>query len=474
MPVDRRVYRHLQSLNQSLVFTFALYVEGRFPYQSATRRPATAATTISAIIEHRAYRIKLASACRRSFGHASGFGLFMSARLDVLLPLPLTKKGPSYTCGMLAKGMAAPDFQVAITTPRARGHRVFPAEVVQVLPYWARYLPYKWVRSLARENIERVFLSQITTARTEVGIAYIWPGASLDTIRALKRENIKIFREMINCHERSAKIILDDAYRRLGLAPAHLITDASAVSEQATLEAVDYVFCPSAMVEASLLENGLPASKLVSASYGWDPQRFSGSGQLLPPCEGVTAVFAGSICVRKGCHLLLDYWARSNVRGRLVLAGVLEPAIRERCSGLLGRPDVVVLDYVNDVGALYRSADVFLFPTLEEGSPLVIYEACGCGLPVITTPMGMGRIVRHNQEGFVLDPYDSEGWVEAIRTLAEDGGLRKLMGTAAAQRARSFHWDEVAIRRRQQILERVVPSFKPYTTSSAGVVGAGA
>ncbi|MCK1607129.1 glycosyltransferase family 4 protein [Bradyrhizobium sp. 166] len=397
----------------------------------------------------------------------------MSAQLDVFLPLPLTTKGPSYTCGILARGMAAPDFQVAITTPRARGHRVSPAEVVQVLPYWARYMPYKWVRSLAGEKMEGVFLSQITTARSEGGVAYIWPDASLDAIHALKRKNIKIFREMINCHRRSAKSILDDAYGRLGLAPVHSITDASAVAEQAALEAVDYVFCSNAMVEGSLLESGLPASKLVSASYGWDPQRFSGSGKLLPPCEGVTAVFVGSICVRKGCHLLLDYWARSNVRGRLVLAGVLEPAIRERCSDLLARPDVVVLDYVNDVGALYRAANFFVFPSLEEGGPQVTYEACGCGLPVITTPMGMGRIVRHNQEGFVLDPYDSDGWVEAIRILAEDADRRKLMGAAAAQRARSFHWDEVAIRRRQQILERVAP-MRPYTTSSAGFVGAGA
>jgi glycosyltransferase involved in cell wall biosynthesis len=307
------------------------------------------------------------------------------------------------------------------------------------------------------EKIERAFLSQVTAERPEGGIAYIWPDASLDTIRELKRANIKIFREMINCHRASAKIILDEAYRRIGLVPNHSISEASVIAEQAALEAVDYVFCSNAMVEASLLQNGLPASKLVNASYGWNPRRFSGCEKLLPPYDGITALFAGSICVRKGCHLLLDYWAQSNVLGRLVLAGVLEPAIKERCFDLLARPDVVVLDYVADIGTLYRSADVFVFPSLEEGGPQVTYEACGCGLPVITTPMGMGRIVRHNREGFILDPYDRQGWVMAIRSLAEDHDRRRVMGAAAAQRARSFHWNEVAVRRRQQILERVPP-----------------
>ena len=136
-----------------------------------------------------------------------------------------------------------------------------------------------------------------------------------------------------------------------------------------------------------------------------------GSEKLLAPSEGITAVFVGGICVRKGAHLLLDYWAQSGVKGRLVMAGQLEPAIKEKCANLLSRDDVIVRDYIPNVGALYRSADVFAFPSLEEGGPQVTYEACGCGLPVITTPMGAGRIVRHDREGFVIDPYD-RAWLD--------------------------------------------------------------
>lgn len=379
----------------------------------------------------------------------------MAAQLDVFLPLPLTNRGPSYTCGMLAREMAGGELNVTIVTPRTRSHPVFPADVVQTLPQWARYVPYRWVRARANETIEAAFLSRALPQRTSAHGAYIWPDASLATIAALKRAGIKIFREMINCPRGSAKAILDDAYRRIGTEPRHTISDASAIAEQTALEAVDYIFCPSQVVEDCLLAQGLPATKLISASYGWDPTRFSGSSRLLAPCEGITVVFAGTICVRKGCHLLLEYWAQSEPRGRLVLAGALEDTIKEKYAGLLARDDVVVLDFVPDVGALYRSADVFVFPTLEEGSPLVIYEACGCGLPVITTPMGAGRIVGDGHEGFVLDPYDREGWIAAIRTLARDDGRRRAMGTAAAERAQSFTWPAVAHRRRQQILDRL-------------------
>jgi glycosyltransferase involved in cell wall biosynthesis len=379
----------------------------------------------------------------------------MAAQLDVFLPLPLTDRGPSYTCGVIARGMAGAEMNVTIVTPRARAHPVFPADIVQTLPQWARYVPYRWVRSRANETIEAAFLSQTNLPRASRHGAYIWPDISLETVRKLKRANITMFREMINCHRGSAKIILDDAYVRIGAKPQHTITDASALAEQEILEAVDYIFCPNQMVEDSLLAHGLPASKLISTSYGWDPVRLRGSNALLKPYDGITVVFAGTICVRKGCHLLLDYWAQSKTRGRLVLAGALEETIKEKCADLLARNDVLVLDFVPDVGALYRSADIFVFPSLEEGGPQVTYEACGCGLPVITTPMGAGRIVRQDREGFVLDPYDREGWINAIRTLANDHDRRRAMGIAAAERAQSFVWNAVAIRRQQHMLNRL-------------------
>lgn len=379
----------------------------------------------------------------------------MSARLDVFLPLPLTNRGPSYTCGMIAKGMASDELAVTVVTPRTRRLSVHPARVIQALPYWARYVPYRWVRSISTSRIHSAFSSQVKAAPSQTRAAYIWPDASIGAIKELKRANVRIFREMINCHRGTAKGILDEEYMRLGVAPGHTITEASVAAEQEALEAVDYVFCPSLIVEHSLLENGLAASKIISASYGWDPARIHGSSRLLEPCDGLTVVFAGTICVRKGCHLLLEYWSKSKVRGRLVLAGAMEATIKEKCAALLARDDVVVLEFVSDIGALYRSADVFAFPSLEEGAPLVIYEACGGGLPILTTPMGVGRIVRHGQEGFVLDPFDEKGWIEGIQLLAEDKKRRIDMSAAAVERSQLFRWDMVAERRKKQVLQRL-------------------
>jgi glycosyltransferase involved in cell wall biosynthesis len=286
----------------------------------------------------------------------------------------------------------------------------------------------------------------------------------------LKGAGIKVFREMINGPLWVAKQILDEAYVRLGIAPTHGLHDVWSEAEREALQEVDYVFAPNPMVSSSLLRTGLPPDKILDSSYGWDPERVRGTNQLLPPCEGITILFVGTICVRKGAHLLLDYWAKSKLRGRLVLAGAMDPEIKNACANLLARDDVMVLDYVSDVGALYRSADIFAFPTLEEGGPQVTYEACGCGLPVITTPMGAGRIVVNDREGFVLDPYDQPAWISAIRTLAEDLPRRQAMSRTARESAESFCWELVSARRKQQVLHCLKGA--PIDARSVGVPSA--
>ena len=375
-----------------------------------------------------------------------------AAALAMLMPLPLNGMGVGYTCSSLARWMA--DERIEVTVVTSRNELALPSiKVIETLPRWARHVPYRWVRRYAGRKIEQDFLSCFEQCRLQRLAANLWPDASLGTIHELKRRGVTVFREQFNCHTATAKRILDQAYGRLGVEPTHTITAETVEAERRVLDAVDYVFCPSPLVRSSLLENGIPARKLLDTTYGWDPQRFAGPQRPLARAEGITALFVGTICVRKGAHLLLDYWQQSGIKGRLILAGEMEPIIKEKYGHLFGRDDIVVRDYSKDVGALYKSADIFLFPSLEEGSPLVIYEACGCGLPMVTSPMGAGSIVRHGCEGFIIDPYDAAGWCATLRRLAADAVLRRHMSSAAFERARLYSWEQVASARRQQIFD---------------------
>ena len=165
----------------------------------------------------------------------------------------------------------------------------------------------------------------------------------------------------------------------------------------------------------------------------------------IPPYRGkrhrssCTFLFAGGISQRKGIKYLLEAWRRIRRPGwRLQLLGPLP-----RDLGPL-RP---YLDEVEPLGRVAHSemparmaaADVFVFPSLFEGSAVVTYEALACGLPSVVSPEA-GSVVRDGVEGFVVTPRDVETLAARLERLGQDPTLRDEMRVAARRRALSFGW----------------------------------
>jgi glycosyltransferase involved in cell wall biosynthesis len=287
-------------------------------------------------------------------------------------------------------------------------------------------------------------------------MAHVYPGCSLELMQALRARGHIVFLERWGEMDHAVKRVTEDAFARAGWPFEHytyLKSQAHLDLDQARTEAADFIFSPGPPVTSSLLERGIPEARILKTSYGWDPQRFKTTMRALPEIRGVTVLFVGRIGITKGAHLLLNAWSRAGIDGRLVLLGEMEPMIPKYCGDHLSRPDVMHLPYNYDPAPVYRSADVFALPTLTEGSPLVSYEAMGNGLPLVISPMGAGSIVRHGKEGFVVDPYDLDGWVAALRQLATDTEMRRAIGDAGRIRAAEFTWDKVAGRRYEFIKE---------------------
>jgi glycosyltransferase involved in cell wall biosynthesis len=166
---------------------------------------------------------------------------------------------------------------------------------------------------------------------------------------------------------------------------------------------------------------------------GWDPARvhvvYLGVDQnfckaipteinyTLNPAQPLKILFAGFFCRRKGAEILIKaFTAISDLPWQLEIVGNVEPTIAERYHKFLND------DRVSHVGTVPRKelaqhmahSDVFVFPSLAEGSARVIFEALACGFLVITTP-NSGSIVENNVSGFVVPPGDVSALETAIR-----------------------------------------------------------
>ncbi len=83
-----------------------------------------------------------------------------------------------------------------------------------------------------------------------------------------------------------------------------------------------------------------------------------------------------------------------------------------------------------DMPARMAAADVFVFPSLFEGSAVVTYEALACGLPSVVTAQA-GSVVRDGIEGFVVRRATSMSLAHRMEQLGNTPELRARMAAAA-------------------------------------------
>jgi glycosyltransferase involved in cell wall biosynthesis len=90
-----------------------------------------------------------------------------------------------------------------------------------------------------------------------------------------------------------------------------------------------------------------------------------------------------------------------------------------------------------EMAAEYEWADVFLLPSICEGSATAVYEALAAGLPVVCTE-NAGSVVRDGIDGFIVPIRDGTAIAKAITTLADNVGMRAAMSESAVARAADF------------------------------------
>jgi glycosyltransferase involved in cell wall biosynthesis len=287
---------------------------------------------------------------------------------------------------------------------------------------------------------------------------YLWAGLSPEIFERFNDRGAKIIVERINCHRATSRQILRSACEHWNVKLSETFTDSQIAEENRKLALADAIFCPSPMVIKSMLENGVPEEKLLSSSYGWALERFPSIPDQPPDNPDPIFLFTGTLCMRKGILLLLEAWERAGISGKLILCGGIYHDVQAAMDRYLSADNIQHIAYTRDIGQVYRMADVFVFPSLEEGGPMVTYEAMAHGIPPLVTAMGGGAVVQDGINGVVLPDFDVDAWAAAITELAENRQKRMELGQKARERALQFTWKNVA-EQRALLLEKRYPEL---------------
>lgn len=89
----------------------------------------------------------------------------------------------------------------------------------------------------------------------------------------------------------------------------------------------------------------------------------------------------------------------------------------------------------------YASTDVFAFPSTTETLGLVALESMASQVPVVGARAGgVPFVIDDGETGFLVDPHDTEGWVDRLEQLLTDQCLRERMGVAARKETERHSW----------------------------------
>jgi len=294
----------------------------------------------------------------------------------------------------------------------------------------------------------------------------VWVGFGLFSLvaqRAARAAGARTILARGSTHVLTQYALIAEEYRRWKY-PAPPVDQRLVERQLREYDDAEYISVPSRFAHQSFVDRGISAGRLLLLPYGADCRLFSpGTTPAARPFRIVTV----GLSLRKGTPYLLEAAARLGMtgsRGRpdmeICLVGAVAPDVAHV---LRATPAAVrhlgALSHTN-LAEVYRSASVFVLPSIEEGMALSMLEALASGLPVIVTPnTGATDIIEHGREGLIVPPGDSPALAQALLELYDDEPKRRAMGDAAAQTAMRWTWDAYG--------DRVAAAYAGLTAAGA-------
>jgi glycosyltransferase involved in cell wall biosynthesis len=195
------------------------------------------------------------------------------------------------------------------------------------------------------------------------------------------------------------------------------------------------------------------------AFYDIDPSRAITihSGLTVPASDAALPIpdlparyilFVSTIEPRKNLDVLLDAYARLRARGAydgaLAVVGRVGWKAESTRARLLAA-GVHHLDYLpaGQLAAVYRNAELFVFPSIYEGFGFPLLEAMAYGVPSIAARSSSLPEIG-GDAALYFEPHDVKGLESQISRVLTDSALRDQLAAAGPLRAAQFRWDVAA------------------------------
>ncbi|MGB1285978.1 MAG: glycosyltransferase family 4 protein, partial [Aggregatilineales bacterium] len=160
------------------------------------------------------------------------------------------------------------------------------------------------------------------------------------------------------------------------------------------------------------------------------------------PDDTVQVLFAGRLMWKKGVGDFVEAAKRLQGQAKFVIVGYAEASSPDNVppEQLKQWQDAGFIEWWgkrDDMPDIFAASHLVCLPSsYGEGVPKVLIEAAASGRAIVTTDTpGCRDIVRHNHNGLLVPPGDTDALTEALHRLIQDNTLRQQMGKYGRNRA---------------------------------------
>lgn len=251
----------------------------------------------------------------------------------------------------------------------------------------------------------------------EANVVYGFNSASLEVFEFAKRNNIKCILEQTILPKFKENQLLQEASTKLGFFNhGYEVFNENmefAIRESKEWALADLIIAGSEFVKKGLIECGVLPHKIKVIPYGVHFNNLDRVQNNFDCQRPLNVLFIGEVGLRKGVPFLLkalELLGPSKIVAKFV--GKLS-IVEEELNHFSHIVEFVGTIPRSEVHDFYKWADVFVLPSIVEGSATVTYEALMFGLPLIVTP-NCGSVIKDEIHGKVIPPFCVESIVNAL------------------------------------------------------------
>ena len=352
-----------------------------------------------------------------------------------------------------------------------RGHDV---TVFTNYPKWAaaRFgVPPDRVRSFTRHGLlqrlagrtgtSRTFESQLHSmfgswAARELGreqwdVIYSWSGVSEEIYRSPEVSGRLKLLMRGSSHIRTQAALLCEEQKRAGV-PIDQPSQWMIEREEREYGLADRVVVLSTFAYDTFREQGVPDSGLRIMQLGVETGVFRPAPEVTEARRArilsgarLRVLYVGHLSFRKGLADFRRMIEKSHDRFNFRFVGMVTPEARSAVASLTSRAEFVGHRPQQELPQEYAWADLFVFPTVEDGSPVVLAQASAAGLPILTTTNCSGPdLVREGRTGWVLPIRSSQGFFDRLMWCDSHRAELADMVAAAYSEFQVRNWSDAA------------------------------